>query len=131
MNRRAPEVHRRVTSCDDTDIEFPARTRRVTWDQIVWFLADLNPDADVVEPIAVRITERPSGEIETVDHNSHTFSLAPLANRSDCSCVHGFAHVDVNAIRTTPGGRSCRRCTSLRCRSRFAPVFGVMGFSRR
>ena len=106
MNRRAFEVHRRVTSCDDSDIEFPARSHRVARDEIVWLLPDLNPDADVVQRMAVRITERPSREIEAVDHNSHTFSLPPPARRSDCSGAHSFAHVEVNGTRTTPGDHS-------------------------
>ena len=84
MNRRASEFHRSVTSCDDSDIEFPARGHRVAWDEMVWFLPDLNPDADVVERMAVRVTEPPSWKIEAVDHNSHTFSLPPPASRSDC-----------------------------------------------
>ena len=82
VNRRASEVHRRVTSCDDSDIELPARARCVAWDEIVWFLPDLHADADVVELMAGRINERPSREIEAVDHNSHTVSLAPLDGRS-------------------------------------------------
>ena len=95
MNRRASEVHRRVTSRDDSDFEFPARAHRVAWDKIVWFLPDLDPDADVVERMAVRIAERPSRKIEAVDHNSHTFSLPPPAS---CDVVRGDLPDTVDAF---------------------------------
>ena len=90
------EVHRRVTSCDDANIELPARAHRVASDEIVWFLPELNPDADVVEWMAVRITERPSREVEAVDHHSHTSVSRRPAAVPTANGVHGFAHIQVN-----------------------------------
>ena len=84
VNCRASEVHRRVASCDDSDIEFPACGHRVAWDEIVWFLPNLNPDANVVERMAIRITERTSWKINTVDHNLHLITLPFLASRYYC-----------------------------------------------
>ena len=55
MNRRTSEVHRPVISGDDSNIKFPLCCDRVAWDEVVWFLPDLNPDADVVERMAMRI----------------------------------------------------------------------------
>ena len=102
VNRRASEVHRRITSCDDSNIELPPRGPRVASDEIVWVVPDLNPDADVVQRTAVRITERPSREIEAVDDKPHTSVSHRPAAVPTAVGVHGFAHAEVNGTRTTP-----------------------------
>lgn len=72
MNHRTPEVHRCISSEDDSNIKFPAGGDRVAGDEVEWFLPDMNPDADVVERMAMRIAEGPSRKISAFDHNSHT-----------------------------------------------------------
>ena len=117
MHCGPPEIHCRVTSCDDSDIEFPVGDHRITWDKIVWFLPNLNPDADIVERMAIRITERASWEVEAVDHNLHPVTLPFLANRSRCVLRAASLDHGQRDPRLYANGRLWRRAASVRARS--------------
>jgi hypothetical protein len=75
VNCRTPEVQRPVRRGHDADVEVPSSPGSVAGNEVTRLPSNLDTDTDVVERVAVGITEPPARKIEPLDDNPHTLSL--------------------------------------------------------
>ena len=96
----------------DHHVELPAGLARVPADELARIGPDLDTNVDVGQGAAVRVTESPTWQLETLDHNPHRPPLSRDHGRLDarvkivCNAMSGWDDLSCNTGRVA--GRSSR-----------------------